>query len=49
MTQLTNDQLKILTEINSVRLAVSNEFRNAESPSSEIMLRELLRLEVLLM
>jgi len=49
MTNLTQDQLKILTELNNVRLAISTEFKSNEEPSAEVVMRELLKMEVLMM
>ena len=49
MARLTQDQLSLLTEINGVRLALTEEFKRQENPSSDSFLRELLKLEVLMM
>ena len=49
MTQLNNHQLKLLTELNGIRLSITQQFKSKESPDPGGFLQDLLKLEVLLM
>jgi len=49
MSQLTNEQLQLLTMLNKARLTITQEFKNNVQPSGKVLLKELLLLEVVMM
>lgn len=41
--------MQLLDVMNKIRLSITNEFKGKSNPNANVMLRELLRLEVVLM
>lgn len=49
MSELTNNQLQLLHQLNLVRIALTKEFKNKTYPSTHEFFKHLLKLEILLM
>ena len=48
MSELKEQQLQFLDELNKIRLTITKEFKQNPNPSISIMFNQLLKLEVLL-